>query len=201
MNPQTVKQVEIIRPHFTESSARASVEKGKKPAFLHRRIQWCSSIPLYIPFWLVEVEMDLKAPRRGSVQRTYTIMVNAITNRGLLVSGQLETERVRTQAIFVEREVPSDAARETARIEALVNTKRMINPPPHRVLPGERLVWYPLALVEVLVNGKQEVQVFDYYRGGLDKFTMRFLKLKDKMAGKAAAQTGVIPSPSHRKDV
>lgn len=190
MNPQTVKQVEIIRPHFTENSARESVEHVKKPAFLHKRIQWCSSIPLYIPFWLVDVEMDLKAPRRGTVQRTYTIMVNAITNRGLLVSGHLETEQIQTQAIFVDQEVPSETARETARIEALVNTKRMINPPSHRVLPGERIVWYPLALVEVLVNGKQDVQVFDYYRGGLDKFTMRFLKLKDKMAEKAASQAG-----------
>lgn len=188
MKAQTVRQVEVIRPHFTESAAQESVEKIKKPAFLHKKVRWVSSIPLYVPFWFVDVEMDLRAPRKGMVQKTYTMMVNAITNRGMLVSGNLETEQIHTRAIFVEEEVPCQTARETARIESLVSTKRMINPPPHRVLPGARLVWYPLALVNVEVNGKPDVQIFDYYRGGLDKFTMRFLQLKDKMEKKANAQ-------------
>ena len=187
MNKQTVKQVEIICPQFAEQTARAQVEAVKKPAFLHKRIQWRSSIPLYIPFWLVDVEMDLQAPRRGTIQKSYTIMVNAITNRGMLLKGTLETRQIQTKAIFMEQEVTPQQARETARLEALVDTKRMIKPPPHRVLPGEHLVWYPLALVEMLVNGKEDVQVFDYYRGGLDKFTMRFFKLKEKLAQKAEA--------------
>lgn len=42
MNKQTVKQVEIICPQFTEQTARAQVEAVKKPAFLHKRIQWRS---------------------------------------------------------------------------------------------------------------------------------------------------------------
>jgi len=190
MSKQIVKHVEIICPQYTEQSARESVEKVKKPAFLHKKIQWISSIPLYIPFWFVDVEMDLQAPKRGTVQKTYTIMVNAITNRGMLLKGNLETKEIQTRAIFMTQEVSAETARETARVEALVDTKRMIKPPPHRVLPGERLVWYPLALVELLVNGKEDVQVFDYYRGGLDKFTMRFFKMKEKLDREAKGQAG-----------
>lgn len=188
MNEQTVKTVEIIRPQFTEAAARESVEKVKRPAFLHKKIRWISSISLYIPFWFVDVEMDLMAPKKGIVQKTYPIMVNAVTNRGMLIKGKLETGQVQTRAIFMEREVSAEEAQETARIEALVNTKRMIKPPPHRVLPGQRLVWYPLALVRLERDGKEEVQVFDYYRGGLDTFTMRFLKMKEKLANKADAK-------------
>lgn len=190
MNKQTVRQVEIICPQFTEQSAKAQVEAVKRPAFLHKRVEWRSSIPLYLPFWLVDVEMDLQAPRRGTVQKRYTIMVNAITNRGMLLKGTLETRQLQTKAIFMDQEVSPQEARETARLEALVDTKRMVKPPPHRVLPGERLVWYPLALVELLVNGREDVQVFDYYRGGLDKFTMRFFRLKEKLAQKAEASPG-----------
>ena len=190
MNKQTVKHVEIICPQFTEATARESVEKARKPAFLRKQIKWLSSIPLYIPFWFVDVEMDLQAPRRGTVQKTYTIMVNAITNRGMLLKGELKTAQVQTRAIFMAQEVSPQQARETARLEALVDTKRMIKPPPHRVLPGERLVWYPLALVELELGGRQEIQVFDYYRGGLDKLTMRFFKMKEKLAEKNAAQAG-----------
>lgn len=185
MYQQTVKQVESIKPFYTEQSARESVEKVKKPAFLHKRMQWMSSIPLYIPFWFVDVEMDLRDPKQKDlVQKSYTIMVNAITNRGLLLKGNLRTEEIQTKAIFMEPEISTETARETARVEALVSTKRMMRPPPHRVLPGERLVWYPLAMVELLVNDKPEIQIFDYYRGGLDKMTMRFLKMKEKLSEK-----------------
>lgn len=188
MNTQTVKHAEIICPHFTEATARESVEKVRKPAFLRKQFKWLSSVPLYIPFWFVDVEMDLQAPRQGTIRKTYTIMVNAITNRGMLLKGHLETAQVQTRAIFMDQEVSATEARETARLEALVDTKRMIKPPPHRVLPGERLVWYPLALVELEVGGHQDIQVFDYYRGGLDKLTMRFFRMKEKLAEKAASR-------------
>lgn len=191
MNQQTVKTVEIISPQFTEATARASVEQVKKPAFLHKkRTLWRSSIPLYLPFWFVDVEMDLRSPKQGTISKTYTIMVNAVTNRGMLVKGTLGTQTRRTKAIFVDPEVSPETARETARIEALVDTKRMIRPPAHRVLPGQRLVWYPLALVELEIGGKEDVQVFDYYRGGLDKYTMRYFKLKEKLAQTAAHPAG-----------
>lgn len=186
---QTAKQVEIIRPQYTEKTARESVEKRKRRAFFAPKLRWVSSIPLYVPFWFVDVEMDLMAPKRGTVQKSYTIMVNAITNRGMLVKGKLETAKIQTKAIFMDQEVSAEDARETARIEALVDTKRMIKPPAHRVLPGERLVWYPMALVKLEKNGKEEIQIFDYYRGGLDKLTMRFFRMKEKLAQKAAAQT------------
>lgn len=181
MNPQTVKQIEIIQPEFTEFSAKESVEKRRKPAFLRKTIRWNSSVPLYIPFWFVDVEMDLKAPGKGVIQKVYPILVNAITNRGMLVKGELKTKKIQTRAIFMEREVSATEARETARVEALTDTRRMIRPPAHRVLPGERLVWYPLALVELTINGKEDVQIFDYCRGGLDKMTMRFFRLKEKL--------------------
>lgn len=191
MYQQTVKQVESIKPFYTEQSARESVEKVKKPAFLHKRMQWMSSIPLYIPFWFVDVEMDLRDPKQKDlVQKSYTIMVNAITNRGLLLKGNLRTEEIQTKAIFLEQEISAETARETARVEALVSTKRMMRPPPHRVLPGERLVWYPLALVELLVNDQPEIQLFDYYRGGLDKMTMRFLRMKEKLSEKEKTKAG-----------
>ena len=190
MKKQVVKQFETICAHFTEHTARESVEKVKRPAFLHKKIQWVSSIPLFIPFWLVDVEMDLQAPRQGTVQRTYTIMVNAVTNRGMLIKGHLDTKQIQTRAIFMDCEVPAETARETARVEALVDTKRFINPPPHRVLSGERLVWYPMAMVELLINGKEDVQLFDYYRGGLDKLTMRFFKMKERLEEKANGQAG-----------
>lgn len=182
MNKPVLREVEIISPQFTEQSAKESVEKAKRSFFRQKKVKWISSVPLYLPFWFVTVEMDLLAPRAGNVQNAYLMMVNAITNRGLLVKGILETQHVQTKAIFMEEEVSAQEARETARIEALVSTKRMIKPPPHRVLPGERLVWYPLALVKLEINGAEEIQVFDYYRGGLDKYTMRFLKLKDRLS-------------------
>ena len=181
MNQPVLREVEIIAPQFTERSAKESVEKEARGLFRRREVKWISSIPLYLPFWFVTVEMDLRSPRMGRVQNRYLMMVNAVTNRGLLVKGTLETRPIQTRAIFMREEVSAQEARETARIEALVSTKRMIKPPAHRVLPGERLVWYPLALVKLEIDGTEEIQVFDFYRGGLDKYTMRFLKLKDRL--------------------
>ena len=134
MDTQTIRHAEIICPHFTEATARESVERVRRPALFHRERKWLSSIPLYIPFWLVDVEMDLRAPRQGVVRKTYTIMVNAITNRGMLLKGRLETAQVRTRAIFMDHEVSAADASETASLEALVYTKRLIKPPQHRVL-------------------------------------------------------------------
>ena len=189
MNPQTTRQIEIIQPMFTESSARESIEKKQNAVLLRKKIQWHSSVPLYIPFWLVDVEMDLKAPGKGVIQKTYPILVNAITNRGMLVRGELKTKTIQTRAIIMDQEIPATEAKETARFEALTNTRRMIRPPAHRVLPGERLIWYPLALVELTVNGKEDVQLFDYYRGGLDKMTMRFFRLKEKLEAAQGRKT------------
>lgn len=190
MNQQCVKTIERIKPFFLESTAKELVEKRKKPGFLHKQTTWISSIPLYLPFWFVEVEMELISPKRGMphVKRVYTIMVNAITNRGMLVKGLLETEQIQTKAVFMTQEVPAEEARETARIEALFDTKRMMKPPPHRVLPGERLVYYPLALVKLNTNGKEEVQVYDYYHGGIDRYTMRFFRMKENLEQKKQVQ-------------
>ena len=64
----------------------------------------------------------------------------------------------------------------------------MMKPPPHRVLPGERLVYYPLALVKLNTNGKEEVQVYDYYHGGIDRYTMRFFRMKENLEQKKQVQ-------------
>lgn len=188
MNGQSVKSAEIIRPHFTEEEARASVEKKKKFQLSRKDVKWISSIPLYLPFWLVSVEMTLKDPRpKSQVKKVYTIMVNGLNNRGLTVKGDLQTDQMEAKGIYLDNEVDWEDVQETGRLEALAGSKRMINPPPHRVLKGTRMIYYPLALVRLSINGKEEVQVFDYYRGGIDKYMMRYLKLKEKMEEKRSA--------------
>lgn len=184
VNAQKIKTAEIIRPHFTEEQARESLEKPKRFSLGKKNVRWVSSIPLYLPFWLVQVEMDLRDPspkQKGRVSKIYTIMVNAMNNRGLTLKGELHTDLLETQGIFLDQEAEHEEVRETARLEALAGSKRMINPPPHRVLKKMQLVYYPLGLVRLEVNGKEEVQVFDFYRGGLDKYMMRYLNLKEKM--------------------
>ena len=134
--------------------------------------------------------MELKDPKgrkerlTSQVYQVYTILVNGLTNRGLTVRGDLIAQRREAQGIYLDDVVEKKDVRETARLEALAGSKRMINPPPHRVLEGMRLVYYPLALVRLSVNGKEEIQVFDYYRGGIDKYMMRYLRLKEKMEQK-----------------
>lgn len=188
MKGQSTQKAEIIRPYFTEVQAKESVEKKKKFAPFQKDVKWISSIPLYLPYWLVNVEMQLKDPRsKGSIQKIYPIMVNALNNRGLTLRGALATDKTEAQGIYLDTEVDREDVRETGRLEALAGSKRMINPPPHKVLSDMRLIYYPLALVHLSVNGKEEIQIFDYYRGGLDKYFMRYLNLKDKMEEKRAA--------------
>lgn len=190
MRQQTIRKADIIQPYFTEETAKESVEQKKKFRPWQKEIRWISSIPLYIPFWLVDVEMELKDPRgrkerlTSQVYQIYTILVNGLTNRGLTVRGEISTQRGEAQGIYLDDVVEKKDVRETARLEALAGSKRMINPPPHRVLEGMRLVYYPLALVQLTVGGKEEIQVFDYYRGGIDKYMMRYLRLKEKMEQK-----------------
>ncbi len=190
MRQQSIRKADIIHPYFTEETAKESVEKKKKFRPWQKEVRWISSIPLYIPFWLVDVEMELKDPRgrkqrlTSQVCKIYTILVNGLTNRGLTVRGDLITQRGEAQGIYLDDVVEKKDVRETARLEALAGSKRMINPPPHRVLEGMRLVYYPLALVKLSVGGKEEIQVFDYYRGGIDKYMMRYLRLKEKMEQK-----------------
>lgn len=190
MKQQSMRQAEFIQPYFTEETARESVEKKKKFPPWQKETKWISSIPLYIPFWLVDVEMELRDPRgrkerlTSHVYKIYSILVNGMTNRGLTVRGEILTERQEAQGIYLEDVAPEADVRETARLEALAGSKRMVNPPPHRVMEGMRLLYYPLALVRLSVGGKEEIQVFDYYRGGLDKYMMRYLRLKEKMEQK-----------------
>lgn len=187
MKTQSTQRAEIIRPYYTESQAKESIEKKKKFAPFQKDVKWISSIPLYLPYWLVNVEMQLKDPRsKNHTQRVYTIMVNALNNRGLTLKGDLRLDTLERQGIYLDAEADSEDVRETGRLEALAGSKRMINPPPHRVRNDMRLIYYPLALVHLSVNGKEEIQVFDYYRGGLDKYFMRYLNLKDKMEEKKA---------------
>lgn len=190
MKQQCTRSVEIIQPYFTEETAKESVEKPKKFSLRRKEIKWVSSIPLYIPFWLVDVEMELKDPRgrkdrlTSQVYQIYSIMVNGLTNRGLTIRGELQTQRQESLGIYLDDVVERKDVRETARLEALAGSKRMVNPPPHRVLEGMRLVYYPLALARLSIGGKEEIQVFDYYRGGIDKYMMRYLRLKEKMEQK-----------------
>jgi len=185
MKNQEIKKAKFIRPYFTEKKAKEIVEAPKRFALRKKQVEWVSSIPLYIPFWLVQVEMTLKDPKQKTkVNKIYTTITNGITNRGMLVRGELFFDNKEQHGIFFDNETEFHKISETARLEALSNTKRMINPPPHRVLPGGHLIYYPLALVHLRVNGVDDVQVFDYYRGGIDKYMMRYLNLKGKVEEK-----------------
>ena len=187
---QSIQVSEIIRPYFTEAQAKESVEKKKRFAVHQKDIQWISSIPAYLPFWLVNVEMQLRDVRLNShVKRVYTVMINGLNNRGLTVKGELITDKKEAQGIYLKTVTDPEDVRETGRLEALAGSKRMINPPPHRVLNDMRLVYYPLALVRLSVNGKEDIQIFDYYRGGIDKYMMSYLKLMEKMEDKKARAT------------
>ena len=186
MKGQTVQVAEIIRPYFTEEQAKESVEKkrgfhflkGDPMDFLHSNVS---------PFWLVNVEMQLRDIRHNSqVTRVYTTMINGLNNKGLTLKGELITDIEKTRGIFLNTETPLKDVKEAGRWEALAGSKRLINPPPHRVLDDMRLVYYPLSLVKLSVNGEEEIQVFDHYRGGIDKYMMRYLRLLEKMEDKKA---------------
>lgn len=113
-------------------------------------------------------------------------MINGMNNRGLTLKGDLITDVLEARGIYLKAEIPLKDVKEAGRVEALAGSKRIINPPPHKVLDDVRLVYYPLSLVKLSVNGKEEIQVFDHYRGGIDKYMMRYLKLKEKMENKKA---------------
>jgi hypothetical protein len=187
MRGQTVQVSEIIRPYFTEEQAKESVEKKKRFALRKKEIRWISSIPMYLPFWLVNVEMQLRGLQSNSrISKVYTTMINGLNNRGLTLRGDLITDIEETRGIFLETDTPLEDVKEAGRVEALAGSKRMINPPPHRVLDDMRIVYYPLSLVKLSINGKEEIQIFDHYRGGIDKYMMRYLKLLEKVEGKRA---------------
>lgn len=187
MRGQTVQVSEIIRPYFTEEQAKESVEKKKRFALRRKEIRWISSIPMYLPFWLVNVEMQLRGLQPNSqISKVYTTMINGLNNRGLTLRGDLITDIEETRGIFLETDTPLEDVKEAGRVEALAGSKRMINPPPHRVLDDMRIVYYPLSLVKLSINGKEEIQIFDHYRGGIDKYMMSYLKLLEKVEGKRA---------------
>lgn len=187
MRSQTVQVAEIIRPYFTEEQAKEMVEKKKRFSFSKKEIRWISSIPMYLPFWLVNVEMQLRGIQPNSqISKVYTTMINGMNNRGLTLKGDLITDVLEARGIYLKAEIPLKDVKEAGRVEALAGSKRIINPPPHKVLDDVRLVYYPLSLVKLSVNGKEEIQVFDHYRGGIDKYMMRYLKLKEKMENKKA---------------
>ncbi|HHU17404.1 MAG TPA: hypothetical protein GXZ70_04170 [Clostridiales bacterium] len=187
MRGQTVQVAEIIRPYFTEEQAKESVEKKKRFSFSKKEIRWISSIPMYLPFWLVNVEMQLRSIQPNSqVSKVYTTMVNGLNNRGLTLKGDLITDVIEARGIYLKTETPLEDVKEAGRVEALAGSKRIINPPPHRVLDDMRLIYYPLSLVKLSVNGKEEIQIFDHYRGGIDKYMMRYLRLMEKMEEKSS---------------
>lgn len=187
MMRQSVQRSEIIRPYFTEEQAKESVEKKKRFALNRKDIRWISSIPIYLPFWLVNVEMQLRGIQPNSqVKRVYTTMINGLNNRGLTLKGDLITDIEETRGIYLKTETALKDVKEAGRVEALAGSKRMINPPPHRVLDDMRIVYYPLSLVKLSINGKEEIQIFDHYRGGIDKYMMRYLKLMEKVEDKKA---------------
>ncbi|MDR0570991.1 MAG: hypothetical protein LBG71_07230 [Clostridiales Family XIII bacterium] len=182
MERQRSMTAEIIRPYFTEEQAKESLAKERQFFFGRKKMAWLSSIPLYFPFWLVDVELSMKiVGRQERVPKVCTVMVNGRNNRGLTLRGDLITDHASVSGIFLDNDVRIEDIRETGRLEALAGSRCFINPPPHRVLDKMRLVYYPLALVRLSVNGREEIQVFDYYRGGLDKFMARYLKMRDKM--------------------
>lgn len=181
MKQQERRVANIIRPYYSEEEAKKMVESRKRFSF-KKPVEWISAIPLYIPFILYQVELDLILGRnREMVQSRYTAMINGLTNRGMMVSGDLIFDNLEQRGIYFDVEVSEEKTREAARLEILFNTKKLINPPPHRVLDGSTVVYYPLGLVHTRSKQEDEVRVFDYYRGGLDSFMMKYLRLREKM--------------------
>jgi hypothetical protein len=176
------REVKIFSPHYTEESAKRSVEYVKKifgKEFKKTGVEWISSAPVYIPFWIVQMEMTLRDPRKGMVSKTYQAMVNGITGRGTMTAGVLSFKTVTAQGVFMDDEYGQQKIHDEARMAILGATQKFLNPPPNRILPGEDLVYYPMALVQCRIKGKEDTRMFDYVRGGLDKWFLNYLRYRE----------------------
>jgi hypothetical protein len=187
--------IKIFSPYYTEESAKHSVEYAKKifgKGFRKTGLQWISSVPVYIPFWIVMVEMILRDPRKGPVTKAYRSMVNGITGRASMTVGTLSFQTLTVKGIIMDDEHGQSRINDEARLAVLGATQRLIKPPPCRILPGTELVYYPMALVRCGIKGKEDLRMFDYVRGGLDKWFLSYLRYKEM----ADAKKGSRPNPN-----
>lgn len=195
-HPET-REITFIQPTYTEEEAKKAVEYQKKRFGKGEKrtgVEWLESLPVYVPFWLVEMEMDLYDPRmKTTVPKRYRAIVNGLTCRGMLLQGDLQLVTREITGVIVDNDHPSDKIREAARLDILSTTRKLLKPPPHRVLPNERLFYYPMSMVHCTVKGKEDVRMFDYFRGGLDKMFLNYLRYKERNEEK---RTGVkTPNP------
>ncbi|MDR2786605.1 MAG: hypothetical protein LBB83_11915 [Treponema sp.] len=195
------REIKIFSPYYTEESAKHSVEYAKKifgKGFKETGLEWISSAPVYIPFWIVQMEMTLRDPRKGLVTKVYRAMVNGITGRGSMTAGTLSFQTVTAKGIIMDDDGHGQSkVNDEARLAVLGATQKLINPPPCRMLPGTELVYYPMALVHCKIKGKEDFRMFDYVRGGLDKWFLNYLRYKEI----ADAKKGVKPNPNPIPDI
>jgi hypothetical protein len=194
------REIKIFSPYYTEESAKHSVEYAKKifgKGFKETGLEWISSVPVYIPFWIVQMEMTLRDPRKGIVAKVYRAMVNGVTGRGSMTAGPLSFQTVNAKGIIMDGEHGQVKINDEARLAVLGATQKLINPPPSRILSGTELVYYPMALVRCKIKGKEDFRMFDYVRGGLDKWFLSYLRYKEI----ADAKKGVRPNPNPVPDI
>jgi hypothetical protein len=199
---QETKTIKYFRPNFTEEEAKASVEFAKKifgRGMKRTNTEWLSSIPVYVPFWLVGMEMRLKDPlRKDVVLRKHSALVNGLTGRAMLTRGGLLFDTDEVTGVILDNEYATDKILEAARMTILMTTQKFINPPPCRMLPGEELLYYPMALVHCRVRGKEDARMFDYYRGGaLDRMFTSYLRHKERLDEKRGIRPNVSPIPEY----
>jgi hypothetical protein len=188
--------IKIFSPYYTEESAKHSVEYTKRlfgKGFRKTGLEWIASVPVFIPFWIVQVEMTLRDPRKGPVAKVYQSMVSGITGRASMMAGDLSFQTLTATGIIMDDEYGPPKIEDEARLSVLAATQKLINPPPCRILPGTELVYYPMALVRCGIKGKEELRMFDYVRGGLDKWFLSYLRYKE--AARVKKGSGSSPSP------
>jgi hypothetical protein len=174
--------VTIFKPCYTEEGAKYSVEYARKilgKGLKETGIKWISSVPVFIPFWIVQIEMTLRDLRKGLVAKVYQSMVNGITGRASMMAGSFSFQTLTVTGIIMDDEHGPSKIDEEARLSVLAATQKLINPPPCRILPGTELVYYPMALARCGVKKKEELRMFDYVRGGLDKWFLSYLRYKE----------------------
>lgn len=172
------REIYCLKQYYNEDDARRMIAKK---CLLRAQTELVSAIPLYIPYWLVTVGMELRNLREKTTQVKWAEMVvNGFSNRGLLVDGRLKLEQGSYQGIFLESTLEEEKIKEAAVTELMTRTKKFLNPPPTQIkeiCP----IYYPMALVKLRKNDAEEVQTFDYYRGGVDRVMMRYLHLRDRI--------------------
>jgi hypothetical protein len=188
--------IKIFSPYYTEESAKHSVEYAKKifgKGFKKTGLEWIMSVSVYIPFWIVQVEMTLRDLRKGPIAKVYQSMVNGITGRASMTAGSLSFQTLAATGIIMDDEHGVSKIDDEARLSVLAATQKLINPPPCRILPGTEMVYYPMALVRCGIKGREELRMFDYVRGGLDKWFLSYLRYKE--AARAKKDSEGNPSP------